>query len=319
MLPSSLVPDRLPFVLPEFLRLSWVTEAAHDVWALRLRAMVRAWFEIEISSAAIGARECALIRRPSQDCSSRIAEWSARGLRVLFLPDRTQTAPGQPEACASEDNPSEATYLVVGAGQGVARFHDAWMADDHLAMGLLLGYPRCCATAFVERHVRGSWLDPTWLMAASESTGGPLAEVAGSPITNLLWRWIGVRATPHLLCDFHCSASVELGRRFIQIGRESAYEAEMDWLQEVLSWPAKWSALHGIAEVKTPILKVTTRTDATATTYTVHWLGERFPEEGAKGVAFPYKTPERALLTESAVFRRAMKAVPDIVQIQPAR
>ena len=36
-----------------------------------------------------------------------------------------------------------------------------------------------------------------------------------------------------------------------------------DWrlLHEVLSWPAEWTALHGIAELKTPVLKLATATE----------------------------------------------------------
>jgi hypothetical protein len=35
----------------------------------------------------------------------------------------------------------------------------------------------------------------------------------------------------------------------------SGYRAEMDSLRDVFSWPVEWSALHGIAELKTPVIK----------------------------------------------------------------
>ena len=31
---------------------------------------------------------------------------------------------------------------------------------------------------------------------------------------------------------------------------------------EILSWPVEWSVLHGIAEIKTPIFRVISRSDA---------------------------------------------------------
>jgi len=100
---------------------------------------------------------------------------------------------------------------------------------------------------------------------------------------------MSLRAVPHLPCSFHCIRSVELGKKFMQLGREAGYAEEMDRLVQILSWPVEWSALHGIAEIKTPILKVSTRTDATPTRYIVHSKGEAYPEEGARGLCFPYE------------------------------
>ena len=64
----------------------------------------------------------------------------------------------------------------------------------------------------------------------------------------------------------------------------------MDWLEEILSWPASWSALHGIAEVKTPVLKASTRTDATAHEFIVRRHGPRLPAEAVAGLGFPFRT-----------------------------
>ena len=60
----------------------------------------------------------------------------------------------------------------------------------------------------------------------------------------------------------------------------------MDWIEEILSWPASWSALHGIAEVKTPVLKVSTRTDATAHEFVVRRHGRGMPAEAAPAWSF---------------------------------
>jgi hypothetical protein len=62
----------------------------------------------------------------------------------------------------------------------------------------------------------------------------------------------------------------------------------MDWLDEVLAWPVEWSALHGIAEIRTPIAKVAMQTDATASKYTIQYPGRGYPREGARGLVFPY-------------------------------
>jgi hypothetical protein len=117
---------------------------------------------------------------------------------------------------------------------------------------------------------------------------------------------VGARAVPHLPCRFDCPATVEFADRLMAVGRACGYGEEMDWLLEVLSWPVEWSALHGIAEIKTPVLKVSTRTDATTRRYTVRRRGESYPAEGAHGLAFPFQAPVKLLLSETRGFQRGI-------------
>ena len=69
----------------------------------------------------------------------------------------------------------------------------------------------------------------------------------------------------------------------------------------------EWSGLHGIAEIKTPVLKISARTDATAQKYTVRWSGTGYPDEGATGLRFPYRAPARKPMAEGRRFRRALE------------
>jgi SAM-dependent methyltransferase len=144
------------------------------------------------------------------------------------------------------------------------------------------------------------------LETAAPKNGDHAIEVTGPPEANILWRWMGVRAVPHMPCRFDCADTVALGEQFVQVGRAAGYDQEMDWLLEILSWPVEWSALHGIAEVKTPVLKVSTRTDATASKYVVRRQGDAYPALGAQGLTFPYRIPRRPLLTESRAFQRGL-------------
>jgi hypothetical protein len=71
--------------------------------------------------------------------------------------------------------------------------------------------------------------------------------------------------------------------------------AVLDWLQQILSWPMSWSALHGIAEVKTPVLRYVRDTVATGDRLTVQWLGTVMPQTAARGLTFPFRLrPQRA-------------------------
>jgi hypothetical protein len=153
----------------------------------------------------------------------------------------------------------------------------------------------------------------------SVSTRGPdnQIEIIGEPLANILWRWVGVRAVPHLPCRFNCALTVALGERLLEFGTRAGFESEMDHIRQILSWPLEWSALHGIAEVKTPVLKVSTRTDATARKYIVRWCGTSYPDEGARGLGFPYRTPKRVPLTRSPRYQRGLDHTIEPQAIRP--
>jgi hypothetical protein len=82
----------------------------------------------------------------------------------------------------------------------------------------------------------------------------------------------------------------------------------MDWMLEILDWPVQWSALHGIAEIKTPVLKVSARTDATPVDYVVRRPGRARPREGARGLGFPYGRVRSRRLSESSGYKRGLEA-----------
>ena len=176
-------------------------------------------------------------------------------------------------------------------------------------MGDLLGYPSCCLRFFRDTWVDRGMVDTTWPMAAATAGASErMIEISSdTPFqANILWRWMGVRAVPHLPCSFHCPATVEFGDKLMAVGRDLGFETEMDWLEEILQWPVEWSALHGIAEVKTPLLKASTRTDATAHKFVVRRRGVRTPPEGATGLVFPFKEPSRGKATALPAYEKGL-------------
>ncbi|HEY9420080.1 MAG TPA: hypothetical protein VIW92_01575 [Thermoanaerobaculia bacterium] len=274
--------ERLGFLLPDFTRLAWVNDAARSVWEPRFRRITRAWWEIEWRSVAAGLRPCAVVVASPDDLLGWPAVWLRQGL--CFLPLEIQ---GAPEG-------SLVFRLVLGLPRDLAAFEEASRTQDHAEVGRLLGHPACCYESFRRVWIEDGLVDATWAMAVASSAPEPGAaaiEVAGPPPANILWRWMGIRAVPHLPCRADCGPSVQLGERMIEIGRTAGYAEEMEWLLDILSWPVEWSALHGIAEIKTPVVKVATRTDATAVKYVVRRPGDRMPAEGAHGLGFPYRPP----------------------------
>lgn len=303
-------PELLPFRLPDFTRISWASERARTVWEPRIAQITKAWLEVEWRGVVAGVRACAVRPVLADELVSEAPRWANAGLS--FLPLALEAFGGSYSTVSETPSPDGPFRIrvVIGALEDVVAFKQAWDDADQHAIGSLLGYPSCCREFFHDVWVRHGMVDPTWPMAAASTeveNGARSIEIDGPPQANILWRWMGVRAMSHLPCSCDCAPTLELADRMLAVGREAGFEQEMDWALEILSWPLEWSALHGIAVVKTPVLKVTTMTDATPHAYVVRWTGTRFPREGARGLEFPYRLSRRPL-SSSRAFKRGLAA-----------
>jgi hypothetical protein len=166
--------------------------------------------------------------------------------------------------------------MAIGSLTDIVAFKAAWDRRDDDCVGAMLGYPRCCREFFQRVWVAAGLRDTTWSMAERSADATPDSStlvVSGAVEANILWRWMGVRAVPHLPCSFRCEATVEFGQRLAECARRSGYEKELEWMYELLNAPVEWSALNGVATIKTPFLEVTTSTDAVATTRSIRRAG----------------------------------------------
>ena len=330
---------RLGVVLPEWTRTMWSSEEAKAAWQPRIDAINGAWTLIERWSVVEGTRGSCLTFAEPEDLPE-VTQWAAKnGLVVL------------PMAQVGSLGCYSATPQAVTAGErwqyriALTRpeFVDAWLeawntgrdASNDEEIGKLLGFPECCRAFFRRIWVDEKFLDTTWPMAVNSgySLGDDLdrlLEVGGVrevkipelPIeANILLRWLGVRLVTHLPCAFNCKETIERAKVFEQVGRDHGFGDAMGWTREMLAWPLEWSALHGIAEIKTPVLKISSRTDMTAQKYVVQKWGSGYPDEGAIGLRFPYKTkPDQVQLTKTPAFARAfanMDPRGDVVDDEP--
>jgi 2-polyprenyl-3-methyl-5-hydroxy-6-metoxy-1,4-benzoquinol methylase len=262
-------------------------------------------------SVVAGVRSCSLTVLSPKAFVEAAALWAKAGL--TGLPLGVEGLPNKPYV-STPSRPKEgdpiAFRVVVGKPEVTLQFQNAWNSNDHGIIGALLGYPPCCRDFFENIWVEQCSVDTTWAMAINTpqtEQDERTIRVSGPSLANILWRWMGVRSVPHLPCRFDCAPTIKLGEMFQEVGRDAGYFNEMEWAKDVLSWPVEWSALHGIAEVKTPILKVSTRTDATPMKLVVRYKGGGFPKEGATGLGFPYGEPSRLLITGSSGFQRGLR------------
>jgi hypothetical protein len=299
--------ERLDFALPPFTRITWVSDAAKQVWEPRLNSIISAWLDIERLSVAAGLRRCSITLASSATLVAEAGRWLKCGLCILPIELESFS---YSDRKANGGPPTSFVFrLLLGAREAIMDFQRAVDSGDDQHIGDLLGHPPCCCEFGRRTVIEDGFEDTTWPMAsmgAASAEQSRSVDISGPPEANILWRWMGVRAVPHLPCRADCDRSAELARAFVTLGERASYTKEMGWLLDVLSWPAEWSALHGIAEIKTPILKISTRTDATALKYVVRRQGSGYPPEGAQGLTFPYRSPPRPLLFSSLGFKRGL-------------
>lgn len=334
--------ERLPFVLPDFTRdPAWVTQRAKDYWEPRITRVVHAWSRIERES--VGHVRRAGLFFASPDELPAIREW-ADARRLVILPLAFEGAAtaryAQSSAPLDTGKPWRMRMIVGEMSTSTLEAQQAFMDRDDVALGSAIGYPECCAEFYARVWARDQWRDTTWPMtintpglthalmdsrpevSALEQHPDRCVDVArrvedraavpsSMPIAcNILLRWLGVRMVPHLPCGFSCAATADMGASWASFAsRELGLSQEIELLQEMLSWSIEWTALHGIAEIKTPVLKIATRTDASAHRWAVQREGTVFPVEGATGLVFPFSRPtsrRKLPVTDSRSFADAI-------------
>src|SRR5579883_2302019 len=209
--------DRLGFELPEFTRTMWVSDRAREVWDQRLSRIRDAGMAIEWLAVAAGVRKCCVTFATPEDFVLKGAEWAKLGLNSLPLAlQGVQNYSYSGRSSAFEPGKPFVFRFVLGAPQDVAGFHEAYKASDEKRIAAFLGYPPCCYEFYRRVWVEEGLCDTTWPMAVATNAppeGGRTIEVEGPPESNILWRWMGVRAVSHLPCSFHCRATVALAEK----------------------------------------------------------------------------------------------------------
>jgi len=258
--------DRLGFLLPEFARVSWINDSVQRTWAPRFRRIRTCWRETEWRSVADGIRDCALISEAGAGSATEGAPWSRAGLSAELL-DPVGSIASKYKCWTNLTKTSERALLVIGRLDRVRQLRQAVASDNHDEIGRLLGYPDCCRRAFIHVRIELEFADVTWAMIPAS----PCDLLKGPIETNIFWRQIGIRLVPHLPCGLDCPQSLQLATAMSDAADRYGFGTEVAWTKEILSWPLQWSGLHGIAEIKTPVLRLCTRTDATASKYSLSW------------------------------------------------
>jgi len=304
----TFTPSRLDFRMHDFLRMSWASEVARDVWLERFRSVVKMCAALEWLSVSAGVRRCCVLTCSVARATRETHVWRAHALHTLSLAD-LDSGPGQPTGTLV----GSSRPVLVGRRSDIAAFEEAWRTLDRDAVARMLGVPACCNIASFRRSRDNSCHDPVWSIAADTVTpAGPSVDLAGTYSVNVLWRRLKMHLIPQWPCTFNCPSSQDLGDRYCQVARDGGYTLEIDWLRQILTWPAEWSALHGIAEMKTPVVKIVMNTDATREKLIIRWNGDSYPVEGIHGLVFPYQLSDK-----SARVREHHARVGRVISLKP--
>lgn len=273
--------DRLDFVLPEFTRIIWVSEEARDIWQPRIANVNSAWPQIELGTVTAGLRRGAL---------QTIAPDRLMDLQVFcYDNDLEFIILGQEGAAKVYGNASvpveqgKPWNYRVYVGDSPKVFMKAWLESDNLTIGAYLGYPSCCSEFFQENWVNRGWRDLTYPMTRN-------TDHVGTFHTNILLRHLGIRAVFHLPCSFDCDITPFVGQKILQYAVQAGFDMEVAWLTDILNWPVRWSSLHGVAMITTPVLKIITSSDALPEEVRYDLPGSGYPEGGATGTEFPFQS-----------------------------
>ena len=121
------------------------------------------------------------------------------------------------------------------------KFKKAEQEHNHETIGLLLGYPKCCANYFTKAFQIN--YDPIWL--------GKKGKISGYPECNQMLRYFGARLTSHFSCSPTCEATRKVGQNWLKVMKEIDKGLAKE-LYDLLAGPITWNSYHGVVQVETP-------------------------------------------------------------------
>jgi len=279
----------LPFTMPRFRRHAWVNDDAKHLWEPRMNRIASCAVAVDVAIVKEKLQKCGIVSITASELHTFIRTTITGGLAAM--PVAADDLPYCTLASAHSLSRDFST-VVVGDVAHLAALQDALSAKDVEATGYLLGIPVCCWRLSRRICVAHNIIDPIWPMTA-HSTVPSTKDNECTPKwewrTNPILACFGVGICSHVPCSERCAETLLQAARRVEIWKALGYGSECDWLQQQLEWPAHWSAMHGIAEVKTPIMKCVMNTDATAVKFSVSYEGAQYPLVGGRGATFPFR------------------------------
>jgi uncharacterized protein len=265
------------FHLPPFVRHTFVGESQRAIWEPRLEAVRATLVRLGVLAVSKGVVPASLVSVTPAEVFAIHNLAASYGLHARLLSRSPRT-------------PRE--WMVIADQDTSAQYRQAWEKGEDAILDELASVPVCCQEAHKRVREIGK-NDASWpLLADPQAAGGPGVDVQYPFTLNTLFSPLGIDLPGYQPCGPHCEASQRRGGALLALGREAGMKEAIDWLTEILDWPAEWSALHGIAELKTGIIKLAYNTEFTHEKLTVRYHGHTLAIGAARGLSFAYRRPQ---------------------------
>lgn len=260
----------LPTRIPDFKRLSWTSSEAQNIWEPRLKLIEQKVLEKSFLSVKEKVGKISIRTIPSY-LLLNIARFKKKyDLEIETLNTNTIRS-GTANRIFHK--------ILISKKEDIDEYLYLFQNDEADALKATMNIPECCRESYsVFRNLGIS----DWLPVLANQDGKQVLE------ENLLLTKEGINSFQHIPCSDICSASKRIRSIETKLLEQVDQEAS-HWVDEILSWPTSWSSLHGIIEIKNPILRIIRSGDSLKEKITIEYRGESYPDEGATGVNFPYK------------------------------
>lgn len=298
---------KLNFELPPFQRISWASSTLKLEWEPLLQLLpstIRSLFEHPEVLQLLPL----LIRTfPESDIYGEKKKLEAIGLFADTTKDFTRLTNNP----FCQIAPKGHVCLLAGERQQVTSI----LYSEIPVLELLeqTGLPAGCL-AFWHNFFSLGFTDPLWAYQFKEDGLVALQRTSNNLLNPYLIR-LEIAALPYRPASLDCKVSLKLAENILKIAAEVMEPYLYTAWNEVLSWPIEWSALHGIAEIKTPLFKLIYNTDAYGEKFVTQLTSETYPDNGLNGTLFPYRLPAKMFLHDSEKYKNGIEYLADLEKI----
>lgn len=286
--------ELLQFRMHPFKRLQWASKEIKDKWEDKFKKACSIYPDLELLSVIHGLRHCTTGHISPEGLDSYQQNLARQGL--YFLPIQKV---GVYEGMSSyhppvvEGKPYNYYGVIADTAKHAVEFVEATKNGDHIKLGELLGFPKCCSEFFEDVWRKQGFVDPTYHQALN--TEGHIKNPTKNAIRlkNVDWELntfmsvFNLGVTFHKTCSHDCKHSLDRARKWLQL----AEDLKMDGLEDLkllMQMPMEWDSMKGIAYIRSPLFKASYNSNTTAERFIVQREGVYYPEEAPMGLEFPY-------------------------------
>jgi radical SAM protein with 4Fe4S-binding SPASM domain len=256
-------------------RISWVSERAREIWSERLQRLIPFLEDMSVHAAGATPERCT-VRLVPESSVPRLMELAQQyGLSAATLPQEAL-----PSAIATRPEADSLTTFLSGSPRAVATVQTAWSEGNLPALMAAIDLPACCANRINDLRAHTLFHQYRGAIYLPES-------VTSHPLLAPL----GISILPVAPCSLECAAAQAASDRWLAIAAVHGYADEIAWLRECLSWAVVWSELHGVTEIKTPVLKACFESGSSIRPLQIRRAGTAIVEGATTGLSFPYAAP----------------------------